>query len=79
MGGGLLYSFLLLSYLAPATRAVVFDDFLKEGYQRTLVDGFALADLNRPRGQVALTLVDDTFGIGRDGVIDEDVEMVLGP
>ncbi len=44
-----------------------------------VVDAFALTDLNRPCSQVALSLVDDAFRIGRDGIVDEDVEMVLGP
>lgn len=29
-----------------------------------LVDGFVLTDLNRPRCQVPLSLVDDALGIG---------------
>jgi hypothetical protein len=77
--GGLLYSFLLFSYLAPATRAVVGDNGLKQVQQRPLVNGLTLADLYRPRRQVALALIDDAFGIGRYGIIDEDVEMIPGP
>ncbi len=42
-----------------------------------LVDAFALTDLNRSRCLVALSLVDDAFGVRRDGVVDENVEVIL--
>jgi len=44
-----------------------------------LVHGFALANLNRPRCTVALPLVNNAFGIGHNGVVDKNVEMIFGP
>ncbi len=61
--------------LAPPTRTIISDNGLKEVQYGALVDGFALMDLNRPRCQVPLSLVDNA--IGRDGVVDEYVEMIL--
>ena len=63
--------------LAPPARAVIGDNGLKEVQQGACVDGFVLADLNRPRCQVPLSLVNNTLGIGHDGVVDENVEMIL--
>ena len=42
-----------------------------------LVERFTLMDLNSSCGLIALSLVDDAFGVGRNGVVDEDVEMIL--
>src|SRR6185312_9928169 len=64
--------------LAPATGAVVGDDSPKKVRKRVLVHGFALANLNCPSGQVALSLVDDTLRIGRDGVVDKHIDMIFG-
>src|SRR2546425_3969098 len=69
----------LCLYLAPPTGAVVGDDGLEEVHEGALVDDIALADLDRSRGQVPVALVDDALGIGRDGVVDEHVDVVLGP
>ena len=63
--------------LAPPARAVIGDNGLKEVQQGALVDGFVLTDLNRPRCQVILSLVNKALGIGHDGVVDENVEMIL--
>jgi hypothetical protein len=63
--------------LAPPARAVIGDNGPKEGQQGALVDGFALTDLNRPRGPVPVSLIDKALGIGYDGVVDENGEMVL--
>jgi hypothetical protein len=63
--------------LAPPARAVMGDNGLKEVQQGTLVDGFALMDLNRPRGPVPVSLVNNALGIGHEGVIDENGEMIL--
>jgi hypothetical protein len=63
--------------LAPPARAVIGNNGLKEVQQGALVDGFALTDLNRPRCQVALSLVHNALRIGHDGIIDENVEMIL--
>src|SRR5438128_489997 len=63
--------------LAPPACAVIGDNGLKEVQQGALVDGFVLTDLNRPRCQVPLSLVDNALGIGHDGVVDENVEMIL--
>ena len=64
--------------LTPAARAVIGNNGLKEVQQGALVDGFALTDLNRSCCQVALPLVDKTLGIGHDGVVDENGEMIPG-
>ncbi len=53
------------------------DNGLKEVQKGVLVDGFVLTDLNRPRCQVPLSLVNNTFGIVYDGVVDENVDMIL--
>ena len=45
--------------LAPPTCAVIGDNGLKEVQKGVLVDGFALADLNRPRRQVPLALINN--------------------
>src|SRR5260370_23787124 len=63
--------------LAPPARAVMGDNGLKEVQQGALVDGFVLTDLNRPCCQVPLSLVNNALGIGHDGVVDEDGEMIL--
>ena len=36
-----------------------------------------LPDLNRPCCQVALSLVHNALGIRHDGIVDENVEMIL--
>src|SRR5262249_1161058 len=64
--------------LAPATGAIVGDHGFDEIHQRTLVDRLALADLYRARSQVPLSLIDDAFRIGRNGIVDEDVDVVFG-
>jgi hypothetical protein len=63
--------------LAPAARAVIGDNGLKKVQQGARVDGFILTDLNRPCCQVPLSLVNNALGIGHDGVVDENVDMVL--
>jgi len=63
--------------LAPPARAVIGDNGFKEVQKGALVDGFVLTDLNRPRCQVPLSLVNNALGIGHDGVVDENVEMIL--
>src|SRR5438876_10180234 len=63
--------------LAPPARAVIGDNGLKEVQQGAPVDGFVLTDLNRPCCQVPLPLVHQVLGIGHDGVVDENVEMIL--
>jgi hypothetical protein len=68
---------LLPLQLAPSARAVIGDNCLKEVQKGTLIDGFALTDLNRPRCQVPLSLIHNALGIGHDGVVDENVEMIL--
>jgi len=40
--------------------------------------GSRLPDLNRPRGPVPLSLVNKALGIGHEGVVDENIEMILG-
>jgi hypothetical protein len=70
-------SLLIPLELTPAARAVIGNNDLKEVQQSTLVDGFALTDLNRPCCQVALSLVHDALGIRHDGIVDENVEMIL--
>jgi hypothetical protein len=45
--------------------------------QGALVDGFILMDLNRPRCQVPSFLVNKALGIGHEGVVDENGEMIL--
>ncbi len=54
------------------------DNGLEEVQQGALVDGFALTDLNRPRGPVPVSLVNQALGIGHEGVVDENGEMILG-
>jgi hypothetical protein len=63
--------------LAPPARAVIGDNGLKEVQQGARIDGFILTDLNRPCGPVPLSLVNKALGIGRDGVVNENVEMIL--
>src|SRR5437588_6816477 len=63
--------------LAPPARAVMGDNGLKEVQKGALVDGFTLTDLNRPCCQVPLALVNNALGIGHEGVVDENVEMIL--
>jgi hypothetical protein len=63
--------------LAPPAGAVIGDNGLKEVQQGALVDGFALTDLNRPRGQVPVSLVNKALGIGHEGIVDENVEMIF--
>jgi hypothetical protein len=68
---------LLTSYdLTPPARTVIGDNGLKEVQQGALIEGFTLTDLNRPRGQVPLPLIDNALGIGHDGVVDENGEMI---
>ena len=62
---------------APPACAVIGDNGSKEVQQGTLVESFALADLNCPRGKVPLSLVNNALGIGCDGVVDENVDMIL--
>src|SRR5260370_34803291 len=64
-------------YLSPPARAVIGDNGLKEVQKGALVDGFVLTDLNRPRCQVPLSLVNNALGIGHDRVVDENGEMIL--
>jgi hypothetical protein len=72
------FSLLLTPFeLAPPARAVIGDNGLKEVQQGARIDGFILTDLNRPCCQVPLSLVNNALGIGRDGVVDENVEMIL--
>src|SRR5439155_11108304 len=66
-------------YLAPATGAVIGDDGLEESHQGTLVDDIALTNLDRSRGEVVMPLVDDALRVGRDGIVDEHIDVVLGP
>ena len=63
--------------LAPPARTVIGDNGLKEVQKGALVDGFVLTDLNRPRCQFPLSLVNNALGIGHDGVVDENGEMIL--
>src|SRR3989442_13588656 len=63
--------------LAPPARAVIGDNGLKEVQKGARVDGFILTDLNRPCCQVPLPLVNNALGIGHDGVVDENGEMIL--
>src|ERR1700694_4078110 len=63
--------------LAPPARAIIGDNRLKEVQKGALVDGFVLTDLNRPCCQVTLPLVNNALGIWHDGVVDENVEMIL--
>jgi len=43
-----------------------------------LVDTVAAVDLQGPSCRVAMSLVDDAAPVGHGGVVDEDVDMVLG-
>ena len=63
--------------LAPPSRAVISDNGLKEIQKSTLINGFSLMDLNCPRCQVTLSLVNNALRIGHDGIVDENVEMIL--
>ncbi len=63
--------------LAPPARAVIGDNGFKEVQKGALVDSFVLTDLNRPCCQVPLSLVNNALGIGHDGVVDENGEMIL--
>lgn len=63
--------------LAPPARAVIGDNGLKEVQKSAPVDRLVLTDLNRPRCQVPLPLVNNALGIGYDGIVDENVEMIL--
>src|SRR5690349_14333789 len=63
--------------LAPPARAVIGDNGLKEVQKGARVDGFILTDLNRPCCQVPLSLVNNSLGFVRDGVVVENVDMVL--
>ena len=65
--------------LAPPARAVIGDNGFKEVQQGALVDGFVLTDLNRSRCQVTLSLINNALWIWHDGVINENVEMILRP
>ncbi len=67
----------ILFELAPPASAIIGDNGLKEVQKGGLVECFIWMDLNRSRCQVSLSLVYETLGIGRDGVVDEDVEMIL--
>src|SRR2546428_9774701 len=71
-------SLLIPFELATPTRPVMGDNGPKEVQRGPLVDEFALTDLNRPRGPVPVSLVNDSLGIGHDGVVDENGEMILG-
>ncbi len=62
--------------LAPPSSAIISDNGLKEAQKGALVEGFAPMDLNCPRCQVPLSLVNNALGIGCDGVVDENVEMI---
>src|SRR6266566_6604747 len=53
------------------------DNGLKEVQQGARADGFALTDLNRPRGPVPLSLVNKALRIGHNRVVDENVEVIL--
>jgi len=65
--------------LAPAAGTIVGDNGFKKVQKSALVNGLALANLNRPRCQVALPLVNNALGIGHDGVVDKYVDMIFGP
>jgi hypothetical protein len=53
------------------------DNGLKEVQKRTLIDGFALTDLNRSCCQIPVPLVNQALRIGHKRVVDENVEMIL--
>lgn len=61
---------------APATGAIVRRDRLDKLGKRVSVQCFASAHLYCPRGLIALSLIDDPFRVGRDGIIDENVDVV---
>src|SRR6266581_8716736 len=65
------------AHLGGHLPAVIGDNGLKEVQKGALVDGFILTDLNRPCCQVPLSLVNNALGIGHDGVVDENGEMIL--
>src|SRR5579863_10101386 len=63
--------------LAPSARAVIGDNSLKEVQKGALIEGLMLMDLNRPRCQIPVSLVNNALRIGCDGVVDKNVEMIL--
>jgi hypothetical protein len=63
--------------LAPPARTVMGDNGPKEVQQGSRVEGFMLTDLNRPCGPVPLPLINHTLGIGHEGIVDENGEMIL--
>src|SRR6266581_4853558 len=65
------------AHLGGLLQPVMGDNGFKEVQKGALVDGFILTDLNRPCCQVPLPLVNNALGIGHDGVVDENVEMIL--
>jgi hypothetical protein len=65
-------------YFAPTACAVIRDHRPKQVEQGWFVQRIILANVDRPRGSIPLPLVDDAFGIGRDGILYKDGEMVPG-
>src|SRR5215831_18003618 len=64
--------------LAPAASAVVRHDGLDKRDKCLFVHGFALTHLDCSGGLIVMPLIDDSFEIWRDRVIDKDIDVVLG-
>jgi hypothetical protein len=63
---------------SPAAGAVVRDDGLEYLQQCGLVDWVATVDLQARGCLVAVSLVDDAVRVAHGGVVDEDVDAILG-
>jgi hypothetical protein len=70
-------SLLIPLEITPAARAVIGNNDLKEVQQSTLVDSFAPPGFESPVLSGALSLVHNALGIRHDGIVDENVEMIL--
>src|SRR5262245_11989942 len=62
----------LPGHAPPTPGAIVCDYGPEEIQERAFLDQFTLPDLNSTRRRIAVALVDDTVGIRRDGIVDED-------
>ena len=63
---------------APTAGAVISNYCPEEVQKSILFDRFAFVHLNRSCRGISLSLIDDALGIGRDRIVDEDVDMVFG-
>ena len=70
--------FAVALHRAPAAHTVVCDNGLDKRDTCLFVHGFALTHLDCSSGLIVMPLIDDSFGIWCERVIDKDIDVVLG-